>query len=67
MFAKTMVNYGLIVVKYYGSGNIYVFSYLMVMALYDLNEKCWSVLHWFAEDLQQVPVFVVVDQNFQLL
>uniref|UniRef100_A0A182LXF1 Uncharacterized protein n=1 Tax=Anopheles culicifacies TaxID=139723 RepID=A0A182LXF1_9DIPT len=39
----------------------------MVVSLNHFNEQCRSVLHVLGEDLQQIPIFVVIDQNFQLL
>lgn len=40
---------------------------LVIVSLDDLKEKCWSVLHDFGEDLQQVAVVIIVNQDVKFL
>lgn len=42
-------------------------TYKVVVPLDDLQEKGWSVLHRFGEDLQEVALVVEIDQDFQFL
>lgn len=38
-----------------------------VVTLDHLQEQSWTVLHILGENLQQVPIFVVVYEDFELL
>ena len=40
---------------------------LVVLPLDHLEEKSRSVLYWLSEDLQQISLFVIVDENLVLL
>lgn len=42
-------------------------TYKVVVPLDDLQEKGWSVLHRFGEDLEEVALVVEVNQDFQFL
>lgn len=39
----------------------------MIVSLNDLQEEGGSVLDWFSEDLQKVPLVIEVHQDLQLL
>ena len=47
--------------------SLVVFSYLVVVSLYHLQEQSWSVLHRFGKYLQQIPLVIKINQNLQLL
>ena len=40
---------------------------LMIVSLDDFNEDCWTILERFGEDLEKVPIIIIVNQNLQLL
>ena len=40
---------------------------LMVVSLNDLEEDSWPILHGLREDLQKVPVVIIINQNLQFL
>ena len=40
---------------------------LMVFPLDYLEEHSRPILHWLREDLQKVPVVIIINQNLQLL
>lgn len=42
-------------------------AYIMVMALNNLKKEGWPVLHRLCKDLEQIPIFIVVNQNVQSL
>lgn len=42
-------------------------TYKVVVPLDDLQEKGWSVLHRFGEDLEEVALVVEIHQDFQFL
>lgn len=39
----------------------------MIVTLDNFQEEGWSILHWLGEDLQEVPIVVIVHQDFQFL
>jgi len=39
----------------------------MVMSLNNFNEESWSILHWLRKYLQQVSVFIKINQDFIFL
>lgn len=42
-------------------------TYKVVVPLDDLQEKGWSVLHRFGEDLEEVALVIKINQDFQFL
>ena len=40
---------------------------LMVVSLNDLEEDSWTILHGLREDLQKVPIVIIINQNLQFL
>lgn len=49
------------------SWNLLLHTYLMVIALNDLQEDCGSVLNRFSEDLEQIAFLIKVNKDFQFL
>ena len=39
----------------------------MIVSLDDFNEDCWTILERFGEDLEKIPIIIIVNQNLQLL
>ena len=51
----------------FGKGSLIIAAYLMITSLDYFQEKSWTVLAWFCENLQQITIFIIINKDFQLL